>query len=166
MDEDRSKKKCEFAVLVSMLEPESELYNGGIVDVSHRYQKMYVIRPQFFVPIITLLVQTSRKSLEYKRQLIQARNRDVDVTNFEKKLTAFKYQFEQHYSRSAEKFEGAIKYIDETISKLQRLKANLLGSENNLRLANQDIQNLTIRKLTYMNPTMKQKFDEAREQEQ
>lgn len=127
---------------------------------------MYVIRPQFFVPIITLLVQTSRKSLEYKRQLIQARNRDVDVTNFEKKLTAFKYQFEQHYSRSAEKFEGAIKYIDETISKLQRLKANLLGSENNLRLANQDIQNLTIRKLTYMNPTMKQKFDEAREQEQ
>jgi len=166
LDEDRSKKKCEFAVLVSMLEPESELYNAGIVNVSHRYQKMYVIRPQFFVPIITLLVQTSRKSLEYKRQLIQARNRDVDVTNFENKLKAFQSQFEQHYSKSAEKFEGAIKYIDETISKLQRLKANLLGSENNLRLANQDIQNLTIRKLTYMNPTMKQKFDEAREQEQ
>ena len=162
LDEDRRKKNCEFAVLVSMLEPDSDLYNGGIVDVSHRYPKMYVVRPQFFVPIITLLVQTSRKSLEYRRQLTEARNREVDVTDFENKLEDFKNHFMRHYTMSAKKFEEAIKYIDDTISKLQRLKDSLLGSENYLRLANQDVQEITIRKLTYKNPTMKQKFDEAR----
>ena len=162
LDEDRRKKNCEFAVLVSLLEPESDLYNGGIVDVSHCYPKMYVVRPQFFVPIITLLVQTSKKSLGYKKELEEARNRDVDVTNFENKLEDFKGHFLRHYSMSAKKFEEAIKYIDDTISKLQRLKDSLLGSENNLRLANQDVQDLTIRKLTYKNPTMKQKFEEAR----
>ena len=147
---------------MSMLEPDSDLYNGGIVDVSHRYPKMYVVRPQFFVPIITLLVQTSRKSLEYRRQLTEARNREVDVTDFENKLEDFKNHFMRHYTMSAKKFEEAIKYIDDTISKLQRLKDSLLGSENYLRLANQDVQEITIRKLTYKNPTMKQKFDEAR----
>ena len=162
LDEDRRKKSCEFAVLVSLLEPESDLYNGGIVDVSHRYPKMYVVRPQFFVPIITLLVQTSRKSLEYKRQLAEVKSRELDVTNFENKLKTFQDQFGRHYTKSAEKFEEAIKYIDDTITKLQKLKSSLLGSENNLRLANQDVQDLTIRKLTYKNPTMKQKFEEAR----
>lgn len=162
LDEDRRKKNCEFAVLVSLLEPESDLYNGGIVDVSHRFPKMYVVRPQFFVPIITLLVQTSKKSLEYKRQLAEARNRELDVTNFENKLKTFQEQFGRHYSLSAKKFEESIKYIDDTIAKLQKLKSSLLGSEDNLRLANKDVQDLTIRKLTYNNPTMKQKFDEAR----
>ena len=162
LDEDRRKKNCEFAVLVSLLEPESELYNGGIVDMSHRYPKMYVIRPQFFIPLITLLVQTSKKSLEYKRQLILAQSKEVDVTNFENKLLDFKTKFGRHYELASKKFDDAIKQIDDTIAKLLKVKENLLGSENNLRLANQDTEELTIRKLTYKNPTMKAKFDEAR----
>ena len=162
LDEDRRKKGCEFAVLVSMLEPESELYNGGIVDVSHRYPKMYVIRPQFFIPLITLLVQTSKKSLEYKRQLLLAQSKEVDVTNFENKLMDFKNKFVRHYELASKKFDDAIKQIDDTIAKLLKVKESLLGSENNLRLANQDTEDLTIRKLTYKNPTMKAKFDEAR----
>ena len=162
LDEDRRKKGCEFAVLVSMLEPESELYNGGIVDVSHRYPKMYVIRPQFFIPLITLLVQTSKKSLEYKRQLLLAQSKEVDVTNFENKLMDFKNKFGRHYELASKKFDDAIKQIDDTIAKLLKVKESLLGSENNLRLANQDTEDLTIRKLTYKNPTMKAKFDEAR----
>lgn len=162
LDEDRRKKGCEFAVLVSLLEPESELYNGGIVDVSYRYPKMYVIRPQFFIPLITLLVQTSKKSLEYKRQLILAQSKEVDVTNFENKLLDFKNKFGRHYELASKKFDDAIKQIDDTIAKLLKIKENLLGSENNLRLANQDTEELTIRKLTYKNPTMKAKFDEAR----
>lgn len=162
LDEDRRKKGCEFAVLVSLLEADSELYNGGIVDVSHRYEKMYVIRPQFFIPLITLLVQTSRKSLEYKKQLLLAQSKEVDVTNFENKLTDFKAKFGRHYTLASKKFEDAIKQIDDSIAKLQKVKESLLGSENNLRLANQDTEELTIRKLTYKNPTMKQKFDEAR----
>ena len=165
LDEDRRKKNCEFAVLVSLLEPESELYNGGIVDVSYRYPKMYVIRPQFFIPLITLLVQTSKKSLEYKRQLILAQSKEVDVTNFENKLMDFKSKFGRHYELASKKFEDAIKQIDDTIAKLLKVKENLLGSENNLRLANQDTEELTIRKLTYKNPTMKAKFDEARKGE-
>lgn len=163
LDEDRRKKNCEFAVLVSLLEPESELYNGGIVDMSHRYPKMYVIRPQFFIPLITLLVQTSKKSLEYKRQLLLAQSKEVDVTNFENKLLDFKNKFGRHYELASKKFDDAIKQIDDTIAKLLKVKENLLGSENNLRLANQDTEELTIRKLTYKNPTMKAKFDEARE---
>ncbi len=162
LDEDRRKKNCEFAVLVSLLEPESELYNGGIVDVSYRYPKMYVIRPQFFIPIITLLVQTAKKSLEYKKQLLLAQSKEVDVTNFENKLMDFKNKFGRHYELASKKFDDAIKQIDDTIAKLLKVKENLLGSENNLRLANQDTEELTIRKLTYKNPTMKAKFDEAR----
>ena len=164
LDEDRRKKNCEFAVLVSLLEPESELYNGGIVDVSYRYPKMYVIRPQFFIPLITLLVQTSKKSLEYKRQLLLAQSKEVDVTNFENKLLDFKNKFGRHYELASKKFDDAIKQIDDTIAKLLKVKENLLGSENNLRLANQDTEELTIRKLTYKNPTMKAKFDEARKE--
>ena len=164
LDEDRRKKNCEFAVLVSLLEPESELYNGGIVDMSHRYPKMYVIRPQFFIPLITLLVQTSKKSLEYKRQLLLAQSKEVDVTNFENKLLDFKTKFGRHYELASKKFDDAIKQIDDTIAKLLKVKENLLGSENNLRLANQDTEELTIRKLTYNNPTMKAKFDEARKE--
>lgn len=164
LDEDRRKKKCEFAVLVSLLEPDNELYNGGIVDVSHRYEKMYVIRPQFFIPLITLLVQTSKKSLEYKKQLILAQSREVDVTNFENKLTEFREKFGRHYDLASRKFDEAVKQIDDTIAKLQKVKENLLGSENNLRLANKDAEDLTIKKLTRGNPTMKQKFDEARTQ--
>ena len=162
LDEDRKKKGCEFAVLVSMLEPDSELYNGGIVDVSYRYEKMYVIRPRFFIPIITLLVQTSKKSLEYKKQLLLAQSKDVDVTNFENKLIDFKTRFGRHYEMASKKFDDAVKQIDDTIAKLLKIKENLLGSENNLRLASQDTEDLTIRKLTYKNPTMKAKFDEAR----
>ena len=162
LDEDRRKKNCEFAVLVTLLEPDSELYNGGIVDVSHRYPKMYVIRPQFFIPLITLLVQTSKKSLDYKRQLLLAQSKEVDVTNFESKLMDFKTRFGRHYELASRKFDDAIKQIDDTIAKLLKVKENLLGSENNLRLANQDTEELTIRKLTYRNPTMKAKFDEAR----
>ena len=164
LDEDRRKKGCEYAVLVSLLEPDSELYNGGIVDVSHRYEKMYVIRPQFFIPLITLLVQTSKNSLEYKKQLIEARSKEVDVTNFEDKLNEFKQNFGRHYELASRRFGEAIKQIDDSISKLQRVKESLLSSENNFRLANKDTEDLTIRKLTYKNPTMKQKFDEARRQ--
>lgn len=162
LDSDRRKKNCEYAVLVSLLEPESELYNSGIVDVSHKYPKMYVIRPQFFIPIITLLVQTSKKSIEYKHQLEEARNHDVDVTNFETKLGQFKDTFTRHFNMAAKKYEDAINDIDATIKKLQKVREDLVSSENNLRLANKDTDDLTIRKLTYKNPTMKAKFDEAR----
>lgn len=164
LDDDRRKKNCEFAVLVSLLEPESELYNGGIVDVSYKYPKMYVIRPQFFIPLITLLVQTSKKSVEYKRQLALAQSKEVDVTNFENKLEDFKQAFGNHYEKAAEKFDKAINDIDGTITKLQKVREELLQSKRNLKLANDDAEKLTIRKLTYMNPTMKKKFDDAREQ--
>ena len=163
LDEDRRKKNCEYAVLVSLLEPDNETYNTGIVDMSHHYEKMYVIRPQFFIPIITLLVQASKKSLEYKRQLALAQSKEVDVTNFENKLNEFKKKFGDHYDAAARKFDDAIRQIDETIAKLQKVKDSLLGSDRNLRLANQDAEELTIRKLTYMNPTMKEKFKAARD---
>ena len=164
LDDDRKKKGCEFDVLVSLLEPDNELYNGGIVDVSHRYPKMYVIRPQFFIPMITLLVQTSKKSLEYKRQLIMAQNKEVDVTNFEKSLLEFQEKFGKNYRLASEKFKTAIDEIDKSISHLQKIKDALLGSENNLRLANDKAQDLTIKRLTRNNPTMKQKFEDARRQ--
>ena len=150
-------------MLVSMLEPENEYYNNGIVDVSYRYPKMYVIRPQFFIPLITLLVSTSKKSVEYKRELQIARSQSVDVTNFEAKLDAFKGKFLGHYQMAAKKYQAAIDDIDATIKKLQKVRDELVSSENNLRLANKDTDELTIRKLTYKNPTMKAKFDEARE---
>ena len=162
LDEDRRKKGCEFAVLVSLLEADNDLYNMGIVNKSHLFPRMYVIRPQFFVPFINLLVQTSRKSLEYRKQLMLAQSKEVDVTNFEAKLEDFKSRFGRHYELASRKFDDAVRQIDDTIAKLLKIKENLLGSENNLRLAQQDTEELTIRKLTYKNPTMKAKFDEAR----
>lgn len=163
LDEDRNKKNCEFAVLVSLLERDNELYNSGIVNKSHIYPKMYVIRPQFFVPFINLLVQTSKKSLEYKRQLVIAQSREVDVTNFENQLNEFKEKFGKNFRRASDKFNEAITEIDKTILHLQKVREALVGSEDNLRLANDKAESLTIRKLTYKNPTMKAKFEEARE---
>ena len=164
LDADRNAKGCEFAVLVSLLEPDSELYNTGIIDVSHRYPRMYVIRPQFFIPLITLLVQTSKKSLEYKRQLAIAQNQSIDVTNFESQLLDFKDRFGRNYRLAFEKYQTAIEEIDKSIAHLQKIKDALISSENNLRLANDKLEDLTIKKLTRNNPTMKAKFDEAREQ--
>lgn len=161
LDEDR-KKKCEFAVLVSLLEADNELYNTGIVNKSHLYPRMYVIRPQFFVPFINLLVQTSKKSSEYKKQLFLAEQKEIDVTNFEKQLIEFKEGFGNNYRLAKERFEDAIKEIDKTIDHLNKVKEALTGSSSNLRLANDKAERLTIRKLTYKNPTMKAKFDEAR----
>ena len=163
LDADRKAKKCEFAVLVSLLEPDSELYNGGIVDVSHRYDKMYVIRPQFFLPIISLLVQTSKKSLEYKQQLQIARSQSIDVTNFENQLLDFRDKFGRNYRLASEKFQTAIDEIDKSIAHLQKIKDALIGSENNLRLANDKAEALTIQKLTRGNPTMTELFNKARE---
>ena len=163
LDADRKAKKCEFAVLVSLLEPDSELYNGGIVDVSYRYEKMYVIRPQFFLPIISLLVQTSKKSLEYKRQLAIARNQSIDVTNFENQLLDFRDKFGRNYRLASEKFKTAIEEIDKSIQHLQKIKEALTGSERNLQLANDKAEALTIQKLTRGNPTMTDLFNKARE---
>jgi hypothetical protein len=162
LDDDRKAKNCEYAVLVSLLEANSELYNTGIVDVSHRYDKMYVVRPQFFVPLITLLVKASRKSIEYKRALAVAQNQSVDITNFEERLADFKDKFGRNYRLASEKFQVAIKEIDNSIAHLQKIKDALIGSENNLRLANDKAEDLTIRKLTHKNPTMSQKFKEER----
>lgn len=162
LDADRNTKGCEYAVLVSLLEPENELYNNGIVDVSYKYPKMYVIRPQFFMPIITLLVNASKKSLEYKKELAIAKSQSLDITNFENRLLEFKDKFGRNYRLASEKFQTAIDQIDRSIAALQKTKEALLGSENNLRLANEKAEDLTIRKLTYKNPTMKSLFDEAR----
>lgn len=162
LDKDRKEKGCEYAVLVSLLEPDSELYNEGIVDVSYKYPKMYVIRPQFFMPLISLLTQASKKSIEYQKELILARQQSVDVTNFENKVNAFRDKFAGHYQKASEKFNKAIEEIDKTIKSLQKMKDNLLSSENYLRLANNDTEELSIKKLTRGNPTMKEKFEEAR----
>ena len=162
LDEDRKKKNCAFAVLVSLLEADNDLYNNGIVNKSHLYPKMYVIRPQFFVPFINLLVQNSKKSLEYKKQLFLAQSKEVDVTNFEKQLEDFKDKFGKNFRLASEKFQTAIAEIDKTIDHLQRVRKALVGSDDNLRLANDKAEALTIRKLTYKNPTMKAKFAEAR----
>jgi hypothetical protein len=164
LDEDRKKKGCEYAVLVSLLEQDSEVYNSGIVDVSHKYPKMYVIRPQFFMPIITLLVNASKKSLEYKKELAIAKSQSVDITNFEEKLLEFKEKFGKNYELASRKFREAIKEIDKSIDALNKTKEALLNSENNLRLANDKAEDLTIRKLTYKNPTMKALFEKAREE--
>ena len=163
LDADRKAKGCEYAVLVSLLEPESELYNGGIVDVSYRYPKMYVIRPQFFKAMITLLVNAAKKTVEYKKELALARSQSVDVTNFESQLLAFKDAFGRNYRLASEKFKTAIDEIDKSITHLQKIKDALIGSENNLRLANDKADALSIKRLTRGNPTMKAKFDEARE---
>ena len=160
LDADRNAKGCEYAVLVSLLEPDSELYNGGIVDVSYRYPKMYVIRPQFFKSMITLLVGAARKTVDYQRQLAEARSQSIDVTNFEDKLMAFKDSFGRNYRLASEKFKTAIDEIDKSIAHLQKIKDALIGSENNLRIANDKADALTIKKLTKGNPTMMAKFED------
>ena len=162
LDDDRKKKNCEYAVLVSLLEPDSELYNEGIVDVSYRYPKMYVVRPQFFMPLISLLTQASRKSLDCQRELMIARQQTIDVTNFEDNLNDFKEKFGNNYRLASERFQKAIDEIDKTINHLQKVRDALVGSENNLRLANKKADELTIKKLTKNNPTMQAKFEEAR----
>jgi hypothetical protein len=160
LDKDRTDKNCEYAVLVSLLEADNELYNAGIVDVSHRYPKMYVIRPQFFIPIITLLRNASMNSLKYKAELALVKNQNIDITNFEDKMNKFKEGFARNYDLASRKFKDAIDGIDKTIKELQKTKDALLSSENNLRLANEKTEDLTIKKLTHGNPTMKAKFDE------
>lgn len=160
LDKDRTEKKCEYAVLVSLLESESELFNSGIVDVSHKYPKMYVVRPQFFIPIITLLRNAAMTSLKYKAELALVKNQNIDITHFEDKMNAFKEGFARNYELASRKFKEAIDEIDKTIIHLQKTKDALLSSENNLRLANDKAEDLTIKKLTHGNPTMKSKFDE------
>jgi len=160
LDKDRNDKTCEYAVLVSLLEADNEFYNTGIVDVSHKYNKMYVVRPQFFIPIITLLRNAAMNSMQYKAELNLMRNQNIDITNFEDKINTFKEGFARNYELASRKFKTAIDEIDKTISHLQKTKEALLSSENNLRLANQKAEDLTIKKLTHGNPTMKAKFDE------
>lgn len=161
LDKDRNEKKCEYAVLVSLIEPESELYNSGIVDVSHRYPKMYVVRPQFFIPIITLLRNAALNALKYKLELALVKAQNIDITNFESDLDTFKTNFARNYDLASKKFTTAIEEIDKTIDHLQKTKEALLGSEKNLRLANNKAEDLTIKKLTKSNPTMAEKFTKA-----
>ena len=158
LDKDRNEKCCEYAVLVSLLESDSELYNSGIVDVSHRYPKMYVVRPQFFIPIVTLLRNAAQNSLEYKKELALVKAQNIDITNFENELDTFKTGFARNYELASKKFKTAIEEIDKTIDHLQKTKDALLGSENNLRLANNKADDLTVKKLTKGNPTMAAKF--------
>lgn len=165
LDSDRKKKGCEYAVLCTMLEPENELYNEGIVDVSYRYEKMYVIRPQFFIPIISILRNAALSALQYKTELAEVRNQNIDITNFENSMEDFKTKFARNYDLASRKFQTAIDEIDKTIDHLQKTKEALLGSERNLRLANDKAQDLTIKKLTRKNPTMKAKFAALKEGE-
>jgi hypothetical protein len=160
LDKDRTEKKCEYAVLVSLLEADNELYNTGIVDVSHKYPKMYVVRPQFFIPMITLLRNAAMNSLKYKAELALVRNQNIDITNFEENMNSFKEGFSKNYQLASSKFKTAIEEIDKTIDHLQKTKDALLSSENNLRLANNKADDLTIKKLTRGNPTMTAKFAE------
>lgn len=160
LDKDRIEKKCEYAVLVSLLESESELYNSGIVDVSHKYPKMYVVRPQFFIPIITLLRNAAMTSLKYKAELAMVRSQNIDITNFEDKLNKFREGFSKNFLSAHSHFQEAIKKIDASIAVMQKVKEELTTSENQLRLANDKAEELTIKKLTHGNPTMKSKFDE------
>jgi hypothetical protein len=164
LDKDRTEKNCEYAILVSLLEPDSELYNSGIVDVSHRYRKMYVVRPQFFIPIITLLRNAALNSLKYKSELALVKEQNIDITNFENDLESFKTGFARNYELASKKFKTAIDEIDKTIDHLQKTKDALLGSENNLRLANNKAEDLTVKKLTKGNLTMAAKFAELKNQ--
>ena len=165
LDKDRKEKNCEYAVLVSLLEADSEYYNDGIVDVSHLYPKMYVIRPQFFIPLITLIRNLANKSLEYRKELELVRNQNIDITHFEENINAFKEGFGRNYKLASERFNKAIEEIDKTIDHLQKTKEALLSSENNLRLANNKAEDLTITKLTRNNPTMKEMFDNLKDDE-
>ena len=158
LDKDRVKKGCEYAVLVSLLESDNDYYNTGIVDVSHKYPKMYVIRPQFFIPIISFLRNAGMKSLEYKQELIHVRNQHIDITNFEEKIEKFKTGFAKNFELSQRKFGSAIAEIDKSIMHLNKIKDALTSSERNLRLANNKAEELTIKKLTFNNPTMKERF--------
>lgn len=166
LDKDRREKNCEYAVLVSLLETDNELYNTGILDVSYRYPKMYVVRPQFFIPIITLLRNAALNSLEYKQELETIRNQNIDISNFEEKINVFKDGFSRNFRLASEKFNNAIDEIDKSISHLQKIKEALLSSENNLRLANNKAEDLTIKKLTRGNPTMKELFDKQKKLEE
>lgn len=163
LDKDRREKNCEYAVLVSLLEPDSELYNQGIVDMSHRYPKMYVIRPQFFIPIITILRNAATNALDYRRQLEVVRNQNIDISHFEEDMNDFKEKFARNFRIASERFQKAIGEIDKTIDHLQKTKEALLSSENNLRLANNKAEDLTIKRLTRKNPTMAAKFAELEE---
>lgn len=160
LDKDRTEKKCEYAILVSMLESDSELYNTGIVDMSHRHPKMFVVRPQFFIQIITLLRNAALNAMHYKAELAMVKSQNIDITNFEDKMNKFKDGFARNYDLASRKFKEAIDGIDKTIKELEKTKAALMSSENNLRLANEKTEDLTIKKLTHNNPTMKAKFDE------
>ena len=163
LDKDRREKKCEYAVLVSMLEADNEFYNSGIVDVSHHYEKMYVVRPQFFIPIITLLRNAARNSLDYKKELMIIKNQNLDVEKFKEEMNLFKDKFSRNYNLASKQFKAAIDEIDKSINHLQKIKENLLSSENNLRLANDKLEDLTIKKLTKNNPTMLAKFEEIKD---
>lgn len=163
LDKDRNEKKCEYAVLVSLLEADNELYNTGIVDVSYKYPKMYVIRPQFFIPMITLLRNASLNALQYKQELAVIRNQNIDISHFEEDMNDFKDKFSRNYRLASEKFKKAIDEIDKTIDHLQKTKEALLSSENNLRLANNKAEELSIKRLTKNNPTMAAKFAELKE---
>lgn len=162
LDKDRQEKGCEYAVLVSLLESDSELYNSGIVDVSYRYPKMYVVRPQFFIPIITLLRNAALNSVQYRRQLAEYKEQNIDISKFEDDMNDFKERFGQNYQRASDKFKKAIEEIDKTIDHLQKTKEALLSSENNLRLANNKAQDLSVKRLTKNNPTMAKKFAELK----
>ena len=162
LDKDRREKKCEYAVLVTLLEADNELYNGGIVDVSYKYPKMYVIRPQFFIPLITILRNAALGALEYRTQLTQMQNQTIDITNFENEMNDFKEKFSRNYRLASERFQKAIEEIDKTIDHLQKTKDALLSSENNLRLANNKAEDLSIKRLTRNNPTMQAKFAELK----
>lgn len=164
LDKDRREKKCEYAVLVSLLETDSEFYNAGIVDMSYKYPKTYVIRPQFFIPFITLIRNEAMNSLEYKKQLALIQNQNIDITHFEENLVDFQNKFANNYRIASDKFKNAIDEIDKTIDHLQKVKDGLLGSERQLRIANDKAQDLSIKKLTKDNPTMKKKFEDLKDE--
>lgn len=166
LDKDRREKKCEYAVLVSLLETDSEFYNAGIVDMSYKYPKTYVIRPQFFIPLITLIRNEAMNSLEYKKQLALIQNQNIDITHFEENLVDFQNKFANNYRIASDKFKNAIDEIDKTIDHLQKVKDGLLGSERQLRIANDKAQDLSIKKLTKDNPTMKKKFEDLKNEEE
>ena len=166
LDKDRNERKCEYAILVSLLEAESDLYNSGIVDVSYRYPKMYVIRPQFFIPIISILKNAAMRSLDYRKELALIKEQNIDITHFEENMNTFKEGFSRNYNLASKKFSEAIEEIDKTITHLEKIKKALLSSENNLRLANNKVEDLSIKKLTHKNPTMKAMFDELKKQGQ
>ena len=163
LDKDRKEKKCEYAVLVSLLEIDNDYYNDGIVDVSHLYDKMYVIRPQFFIPLITLIRNLANKSLEYKKELELVKSQNIDITHFEENINKFKEGFGRNYRLASERFKKTIEEIDKTIDHLQKAKENLLKTDDNLRLANNKTEDLTIKRLTSNNPTMSKMFEDLKE---